>query len=76
MQKKSFTQAPVAAKKKTTRREWFLAEMERVVPWSKLLTALGPPYYPDSRGVPCASCSGTRLRKRLSGPWWRRILCG
>ena len=43
-------QTSFAAKKKITRRERFLAEMEQAVPWSRLLKALSPYYYPDSRG--------------------------
>ena len=50
MKQTSFAQAEFAAKKKKTRRERFLAEMEQVVPWSRLLKALSPHYYPDSRG--------------------------
>lgn len=50
MHQTSFAQAEYAAKKKTTRRERFLTEMEQVVPWSRLLAVLSPYYYPDSRG--------------------------
>jgi IS5 family transposase len=50
MKQTSFAQAEFAAKKKITRREHFLAEMEQAVPWSRLLEALSPHYYPDSRG--------------------------
>ncbi len=39
-----------AAKKKTTRRERFLAEMEQVVPWAALLAALAPYYFPGAAG--------------------------
>jgi transposase, IS5 family len=45
-----FAQAEFDAKKTATRRERFLAEMEQVVPWSRLLEALGSFDYPDSRG--------------------------
>jgi len=50
MKQTSFAQAEFAAKKKTTRRERFLAEMAQVVPWPRLLKVLTPHYYPDSRG--------------------------
>lgn len=50
MHQTSFAQAEYAAKKKITRRERFLTEMEQVVPWSRLLAVLSPYYYPDSRG--------------------------
>jgi transposase, IS5 family len=44
----SFAQAEFAGKKKTTRREKFLAQMERVVPWARLV-ALIEPFYPTGR---------------------------
>ncbi|SDW91642.1 transposase, IS5 family, partial [Thiocapsa roseopersicina] len=37
MKQFSFADAEFAAKKKVTRRERFLDEMERVVPWPELL---------------------------------------
>ncbi|RZI57499.1 MAG: IS5/IS1182 family transposase, partial [Pseudomonas sp.] len=37
MSQRSFASAEYAMKKKRTRREVFLAEMERVVPWSRLI---------------------------------------
>lgn len=39
-----------AAKTKTTRRELFLADMERAVPWAALLAALAPHCFPDAAG--------------------------
>ncbi len=61
-----------AMKKKVTRREQFLAEMEAVVPWTRLL-ALIAPHYPKAgpkggrprchwrRCCGCTSCrTGTR----------------
>ena len=39
-----------AGKKKRTRRERFLAEMEQVVPWAALLAALSPHYFPNASG--------------------------
>ena len=44
----SFAQAEYDAKRKTTRRDRFLAEMEIVVPWSRLLEVLKPHYYPNA----------------------------
>lgn len=41
----SFSDLEYAAKKKQTRRERFLAELDVVVPWQPLLQALGPHYY-------------------------------
>jgi IS5 family transposase len=48
----SFSQAEFAAKKKTTRREKFLARMEEVIPWSKLRAVLEPHYPKGERGRP------------------------
>jgi IS5 family transposase len=49
----SFSQAEYAGKKKQTRRDIFLAEMQVVVPWERLI-AVVEPYYPKSgkRGRP------------------------
>jgi len=48
----SFSQSEYAGKKKTTRREKFLQQMEAVVPWARL-TALIVPHYPaGKRGRP------------------------
>src|ERR1700751_4502719 len=44
----SFAQSEFAGKKKTTRRERFLGEMERVVPWPRLI-ALVEPHYPKGK---------------------------
>ena len=47
MSQRSFASAEFALKKKRTRREVFLAEMERVVPWARL-EAVIEPLYPKS----------------------------
>lgn len=49
----SFALAEYEGKKKITRREVFLAKMEQVVPWSRLMQVIEP-YYPKSgkRGRP------------------------
>ena len=47
-QQLAFAQAEYEAKKKTTRRDRFLAEMERIVPWAALLAALTPHDYPNA----------------------------
>jgi hypothetical protein len=39
----SFSSAEFAAKKRITRREQFLAEMEQVVPWAELEAVIAPP---------------------------------
>jgi transposase, IS5 family len=48
----SFSQAEYAGKKKQTRRDKFLAEMERVVPWARLVERLRPLYPKGERGRP------------------------
>src|ERR1051325_4009138 len=48
----SFSQAEYAGKKKQTRRDKFLAEMEVVVPWGRLVERLRPLYPKGERGRP------------------------
>ena len=48
----SFSQAEYAGKKKQTRRDKFLAEMEQVVPWPRLVARLAPLYPTGERGRP------------------------
>jgi IS5 family transposase len=48
----SFSQAEFADKKKITRREKFLARMEEVIPWTKLLAVIEPFYPKGERGRP------------------------
>ncbi len=50
MKQITFAQAEHQNKKKVTRRERFLAEMNVLVPWQRLLDTLSPSYYPDSAG--------------------------
>ncbi|MGM0915636.1 MAG: IS5 family transposase [Pseudomonadota bacterium] len=50
MKQISFAQAEHQNKKKVTRRERFLAQMEALVPWQRLIDALSPSYFPDSAG--------------------------
>jgi len=50
MSQRSFASAEYAMKKKRTRREKFLAEMERIVPWSRLIGVIEP-LYPKSGRV-------------------------
>src|SRR3954454_1597143 len=51
-QQGSFSQAEYASKKKQTRRDKFLAEMEQVVPWPRLVARLAPLYPKGERGWP------------------------
>jgi transposase, IS5 family len=48
----TFAHAEFAAKRKTTRREKFLARMEEVIPWGKLLAVIEPHYPKGARGRP------------------------
>src|SRR5271154_3661686 len=48
----SFATAEFLAKKKVTRRERFLAEMEQVVPWARLVAVIAPHYPAVRRGRP------------------------
>jgi len=48
----SFAEAEYAGKKKQTRRDKFLAEMEQAVPWSRLVARLVPLYPKGERGRP------------------------
>ena len=48
----SFSHVEFAAKKKTTRREKFLARMEEGLPWARLLAVLEPHYPKGERGRP------------------------
>jgi hypothetical protein len=52
MKQTSFSSAEFAAKKRTTRRERFLAEMEQVVPWAALEAVIAPVYPKGERGRP------------------------
>ncbi len=42
MNQRSFASAEFALKKKRARRDKFLAEMARVVPWAKLIAVIEP----------------------------------
>ena len=48
----SFAQSEFAGKKRTTRREKFLADMETVVPWARLVALIEPHYPKGERGRP------------------------
>ncbi len=48
----SFAQAEFEGKKRITRREKFLARMEEVIPWERLLAVIEPHYPKGARGRP------------------------
>ena len=51
-QQMSLAQVEYAEKKKVTRRERFLGEMERMVPWARLVIVIEPHYPKGKRGRP------------------------
>ena len=48
MKQSSFSELEYAGKKKRTRREIFLDEMNRLIPWKRLLSVLEPHYFPNA----------------------------
>jgi IS5 family transposase len=48
----SFSEAEFAAKRRVTRRERFLADMEQVIPWRDVLAIIEPHYPKGKRGRP------------------------
>jgi IS5 family transposase len=65
----SFSDAEYAGKRKQTRREKFLAEMEQVVPWDRLL-ALSEPVYPKAGNGRRPYPLDTMLRVDLMQNWF------
>jgi IS5 family transposase len=49
MDQRSFASAEFAMKKKLTRREKYLAGMEQLVPWGRLIAAIEPSYPTSGR---------------------------
>jgi transposase, IS5 family len=52
MKQLSFASSEYAMKKRVTRREKFLAEMERVCPWARWIAVIEPKYFHGVRGRP------------------------
>ena len=69
MSQMSFSDFKYAGKRKQTRRERFLAEMEQVVPWSGLV-ALIEPHYPKAGGGRKPYPLETMLRVHLLQNWF------
>ena len=65
----SFAEAEYAGKKKQTRRDKFLAEMEAVVPWSRLVERLAAFYAKGERGRPPIPL-GRMLRVYFVQQWY------
>ncbi len=69
MSQMSFGDSEYAGKKKRTRREVFLAEMDKVVPWKALLALIEPAYPKAGRGRPPYALE-TMLRIHLMQNWF------
>ena len=68
MSQMSFGDSEYAGKKKRTRREVFLAEMDKVVPWKALLALIEPAYPKAGSGRPPYALE-TMLRIHLMQHW-------
>ncbi|MGU2280011.1 IS5-like element ISAch1 family transposase [Pseudomonas aeruginosa] len=69
MKQITFADAEYAGKRKQTRKELFLIEMDRVVPWKGLI-ALIEPYYPKGEGGRPAYPLMAMLRVHLMQNWF------
>lgn len=69
MNQRSFASAEYAMKKKRTRREKFLADMERVVPWSGLIAVIEP-LYPTSGRVGRQPIGAARMLRMYCLQQW------
>ncbi len=71
----SFAEAESAGKKRVTKRERFPTEMEKVVPWPRLLSAIEPHYPKGERGRPPIGLE-RMLRIYFLQQWypWRLLL--
>ncbi|AKF44517.1 hypothetical protein PsyrB_04955 [Pseudomonas syringae pv. syringae B301D] len=70
MKQMTFADAEYAGKRKRTRKELFLIEMDQVVPWKGLI-ALIEPYYPKGEGGRPAYPLMAMLRVHLMQNWFR-----
>ncbi|AKF43849.1 hypothetical protein PsyrB_01495 [Pseudomonas syringae pv. syringae B301D] len=69
MKQMTFADAEYAGKRKRTRKELFLIEMDQVVPWKGLI-ALIEPYYPKGEGGRPAYPLMAMLRVHLMQNWF------
>ena len=69
MKQMTFADAEYAGKRKQTRKELFLIEMDRVVPWKGLI-ALIEPHYPKGEGGRPAYPLMAMLRVHLMQNWF------
>ena len=70
-QQLSFAQSEYAGKKKVTRRDKFLGEMEKVVPWERLVEIIQPSYPTGKRGRPPVGLGRMPLGHELGAEWLR-----
>ncbi|AKF48653.1 hypothetical protein PsyrB_26150 [Pseudomonas syringae pv. syringae B301D] len=74
MKQMTFADAEYAGKRKRTRKELFLIEMDQVVPWKGLI-ALIEPYYPKGEGgrpaYPLMAMLSLAMKKCAFGAWPR-----
>ena len=70
MSQRRFASAHFAFKKKRTRREKFLADMERVVPWSRLIAVIEPLYPSSARMGRQPMGVSMMLRMYLMQQWY------
>lgn len=69
MKQMTFADAEYADKRKQTRKELFLIEMDRVVPWKGLIALIGP-LYPKSEGDRPSYPLMSMLRVHLMQNWF------
>ncbi|SEC03644.1 IS5 family transposase [Pseudomonas anguilliseptica] len=69
MKQMTFADAEYAGKRKQTRKELFLIEMDRVVPWEGLVTLIDP-HYPKGEGGRPAYALMAMLRVHLMQNWF------
>ena len=72
MKKTSFSQVEFERKKRLTRRELFLAEMEKIMPWSELLSVVEPLYPKGARGrspIGLERMLRVYFVQKWNGPW-------
>ncbi|MFZ5779531.1 MAG: IS5 family transposase [Pseudomonadota bacterium] len=69
MKQLSFSDAEYGGKRKRTRREVFLAEMQRAVPWAELEALIGP-HYPKAGGGRRPYPLSTMLRIHCLQQWY------
>ena len=74
MKQMTFADAEYAGKRKQTRKELFLIEMDRVVPWKGLI-ALIEPHYPKGEGGRPAYPLMAMLRVHLMQNWFGYSPC-